>query len=99
MRSVRRELAERNFAFVESELNQERAAALVRAVRKVESAFQRCVHVGQLVDDVGHSLLHEYREAREAFVQSRWELCVHREAIGLNNHSWIDQIFPTPPRR
>lgn len=97
---VRRELAERNFAFVESELNQERAAALGRAVRKVEVHFERCHELRALLDGPdGSDLVDEYREARAAFEHARWQLCVHREAIGLNNHRWIDSIFPMPPRR
>jgi hypothetical protein len=100
VRRVRRDLAERNFAFVESELNQERASALARAVRKVEESHQRCTQLAERLDESSDiEVLHEYREAREGFIQSRWELCVHREAIRLNNHRWIDNTFPTPPRR
>lgn len=97
---MRRDLAERNFAFVESELNQERAAALGRAVRRVEASHQRCAQLVELLDESGDTqALVDYRDARAAFEQCRWELCVHREAIGLNNHRWIDGMFPMPPRR
>ncbi|MCU1359941.1 MAG: hypothetical protein JWN99_1230 [Ilumatobacteraceae bacterium] len=97
---VRRDLAERKFAFVESELNEERASALSRAVRKVETSHQRCAQLGAQLDESGDTeVLDDYRQARAAFEQCRWELCVHREAIGLNNHRWIDGIFPMPPRR
>lgn len=99
---MRREIAqhaERRFAFVESELNQERAAALGRAVHRVRTSFERCMELIPLADQHGGQALDEYRQARAAFDRSRWELCVHREAIGLNNHSWIDQTFPVPPRR
>jgi hypothetical protein len=103
---VRRELAERSFAVVESEINEERAAALGRAGRKVEARFQRCRALVEQIDaahaedaSTAAQLLDDYRAAREEFEQARWQLTVHREAIGLNNHSWIDRTFPTPPPR
>jgi hypothetical protein len=100
---VRRELAERSFAVVESEINEERAAALGRAGRKVETRFQRCHELIEQIDAADAStaaqLLHDYRAARDEFEQARWQLTVHREAIGLNNHSWIDRTFPRPPPR
>jgi hypothetical protein len=101
---VRHELAERNFAAVQSEIAEERAAALGRAGRKVEVQFERCQQLIEQLDgvtDAGprHELLAQYRQARDEFEHRRWQLCVHREAIGLNDHRWIDRIFPTPERR
>ena len=101
---MRRELLERNFAAVQSEIDEERAAALGRAGRKVQVQFERCQQLIARLDalPVGspmHDLLDEYRRARDEFEHRRWQLCVHREAIGLNDHRWIDRIFPTPERR
>ena len=101
---MKHEIAARNFAAVEVELNEERAAALGRAGRKVQVQFERCQQlVAQLDapdDDADpHQLLLEYREARDEFELRRWQLCVHREAIGLNDHRWVDRVFPTPARR
>jgi hypothetical protein len=101
---VKHEIAERNFAAVEAEINEERAAALGRAGRKVQVQFERCQQLIAQLDapeDLPdrHDLLAEYREARDEFEQRRWQLCVHREAIGLNDHRWIDRVYPTPARR
>ena len=102
-RPVRRELAERTFAVVESEIEEERAAALGRAGRKVEMRFETCRALHQQLEASDSSdraqLLRDYRAARDEFEHARWQLCVHREAIGLNNHSWIERTFPTPPPR
>lgn len=65
-----------------------------------EVSFERCHELRLLLDSSdGSDLVDEYREARAAFEHARWQLCVHREAIGLNNHRWIDNIFPMPPHR
>jgi hypothetical protein len=99
---VRHELAERSFAVVQSEVDQERASALGRAGRKVQEQFDRCQQlIGRIDANDGpiDELLAEYREARQAFEQRRWQLYVHREAIGLNDHRWVDRVFPMPARR
>ena len=101
---MKHEIAARNFAAVEAEINEERAAALGRAGRKVQVQFERCRGLLAQLDASDepvdrHELLAEYREARDEFELRRWQLTVHREAIGLNDHRWIERIYPTPARR
>jgi hypothetical protein len=100
---VRRELVERNYAAVVGEINNERAAALGRAGRKVEVAIERCRELAAVFEvasgpaDQRDALAH-YRQARQVFERARWELYVHREALNLNDHSWVDRAYPPPPR-
>ncbi len=102
---VNLQASEQAFAAVQSELAQERADALSRAGHKVQVEFDRCHRLLAQIDrhdhghDRRHELLAEYREARAAFEHRRWQLHVHREAIGLNDHRWVDRVFPTPERR
>jgi hypothetical protein len=101
---VHREHSEQAFAAVQTELAQERAEALARAGRKVQAEFDRCRSLLEQLDAAtqaseGHDLLVEYRAARAAFEHRRWQLHVHREAIGLNDHRWVDRVFPMPERR
>jgi hypothetical protein len=94
--------SEHAFAAVQTEIAHERADALARAGRLVQHEFDRCQRLlHQLDRGEGRpdEVLSEYRQARAAFEHRRWQLHVHREAIGLNDHRWVDRIFPTPERR
>ena len=99
--SVARDPINEYFVALEAELTEERAAALGRAGRKVETALQRCNDLLEhLTDAPGDAaLLDEYRGARTAFEQALWAYCVQRESLGLWDHSWVDRMCPTPPRR
>lgn len=101
---MRHQFVERSFAAVEAEINEERAAALGRAGRRVQAEFDRCRQLSARIDDAGEPgersrLLDEYRAAHAAFEHRRWQLHVHREAIGLNDHRWVDRVYPMPARR
>jgi hypothetical protein len=101
---VRHQFVERSFAAVEAEINEERAAALGRSGRRVQLEFERCRQLGVQIDRADEPgerqrLIDEYRAARAAFEHRRWQLHVHREAIGLNDHRWVDRVFPMPARR
>ncbi|MGE0000412.1 MAG: hypothetical protein AB7R77_27100 [Ilumatobacteraceae bacterium] len=100
------EQSEQAFAALQTELARERADALARAGRKVQVEFDRCHRLLAEIDAPTtthdtrrHDLLAEYRAARAAFEHRRWQLHVHREAIGLNDHRWVDRVFPMPERR
>lgn len=101
MRSSRSETC---FAAVQTELNGERAAALGRTGRRLEAALARCAYLEAELDaehapKCRQALTDEYREARGDSEQWRWKLCVQREALGLNDHAWVDRIYPTPVLR
>jgi hypothetical protein len=41
---------------------------------------------------------HRYNEARERAIKARWELLVHRQAVGftVGNHSYVHNAFRIP---
>lgn len=100
------DLAERWFAALQAELNEERAAALGRTGRQIDEQLARCRALEVRLDvtddadtDVSDEVLEQYRAARVEFERWRWELCVQREALGLYDHRWVEHIYPTPARR
>ena len=43
---------------------------------------------------------HRYNEARERAIKARWELLVHRQAVGftVGNHAYVHNVFRIPDR-
>lgn len=41
---------------------------------------------------------HRYNDARERAITARWELLVHRQAVGftIGNYSYVHNVFPIP---
>jgi hypothetical protein len=98
------EHSQRRHAAVEAEIDGERGAALGRAGRKLEAQFERCQALAADLDAApdgpdADAALAAYREARDEFEQLRWSYQVHREALNLLDHRWIDRHYPLPPRR
>jgi hypothetical protein len=96
--------AERAYAAVQHELDEERAAVLGRTGRRLEEALGKCAALGLLLDattdDVTRAtLLTEYRAARASSEDWRWRLHVQREALGLTDHRPVDRIHPPAERR
>ena len=101
---MRASRSETHFGAVQTELNGERAAALGRTARGLEAALARCAYLGSQLEgedatESRDALTAEYRAARNDSERWRWKLCVQREAIGLNEHSWVDRVYPTPTVR
>ena len=97
-----REVAELRHAAVVAELNEERAATLGRADRRISDARERGLEALTRLD-AGHGERHEvlsaYRSARSEMDHWRWVLTVQREALGLYDHRWVDSLYPPLPRR
>jgi hypothetical protein len=107
------EHSERAFNAVQSEIDSERAAALGRAGRRVESTFARCQALladldsraedsaaeNNGADGAHHDRLAAYRAVRAEFDRAMYAYLVQREAIGLPDHRAIRHAFPRPPRR
>lgn len=93
--------SERLFNSVQAEIDDERAAALGRAGRRVERAFARCQLLLRELDgtDVDDGVTVDYRAARAEFDHAMYAYLVQREAIGLLDHRAIRHAFPRPPRR
>src|SRR3954466_6812402 len=92
--------AERRFEAVESELDQERASVLRRYGRRVEEAIARCRDRLAPLDgaDTG-ATIDAYRAERRAALDAVADLCLQREMLGLNDHTWVHRIYRVPPRR
>lgn len=97
--SAHHQHSERAFNVVQGEIEAERAAALGRAGRRVETAFARCQALLADVHAAIDEQVDEYRAARTEFDQAMYAYLVQREAIGLLDHRAIRRAFPRPPRR
>ena len=88
-------------ASVERELNQERAAALLRIsgtldslIAQLQAARERLT---RLRGPDRERQVEEYRELRRQAVRYRWYLEVQREALGVRHHHRLDEFYEIPP--
>ena len=85
---------------LEQEILTEMAAALSRAAAKVDAALLRLEVTGKALDAAPEPALRQrFNTEREAALRARWELKVHREALGMYDNSEINTHYPVPPRR
>lgn len=82
------------------ELNEERAAALMRISRTLESLIEQ-LHAladrARTVDEPHRSReIAAYRELRQRALEYRWYLEVQREALGLRHHHRLDEFYAIP---
>jgi hypothetical protein len=88
------------YARLEQELHQERASALGRIGRTLESWLTRMevIRVAASRPDADHvRLAAEHAAARAAALRWRWYLEVQREAVGIRRHDRLDEMYPVPP--
>jgi hypothetical protein len=82
------------------ELQEERAAALNRISRTLESLIDQLrdtrARLSGLPEHEKAAALREYRELRERARKYRWYLEVQREALGLRSHTVIDEFYRIP---
>lgn len=85
---------------MEAELNKERAGALGRTARTLETHLDKCAQLAKQLElaasDARARLLAEYREEYALALKWRWYLCIQREAMGLRRHDDVDRIYPPP---
>ena len=86
---------------VTRELNEERAAALLRISRTLESLIAQVQTAGDALAGVTGAdrprAMTAYRELRQRALQYRWYLEVQREALGLRQHHRLDEFYKVPP--
>ncbi|MBK7401445.1 MAG: hypothetical protein IPJ34_35620 [Myxococcales bacterium] len=87
---------EKQLAAIEREIVQEMAGALGRAEKKVEDALAACQALAPSVHD--ERTLAAYGAAREHYLRMRWELRVHRDALGFGLDPRFEQRWPQLPR-
>ena len=82
------------------ELNEERAAALMRIsntltslIAKLHEARERFAH---LRESDRPDAIREYQKLREQAQTYRWYLEVQREAIGFRRHEGLEQFYRIP---
>lgn len=95
---ARREWAEARFAATQAELNEERASALERLGRRLEVSYARYLAAAEARRDDDPGTVTAHRDARAAFEALRWELTVHREALGLTDHRFVERTYPMAER-
>ena len=86
---------------VESEIAQEKAAALGRAGERLEEALATLAALvqafGSTNDETPRAELRAaYRAVRARVRTARLHLLIQREALGLRSHRVVDQQFPEP---
>jgi hypothetical protein len=94
-----REAAQRHDRVLQ-ELNEERAAALRRIGRTLESLIRQARESAERVDGLAGAErereLRRYRETRRRAVRYRWYLEVQREAVGMRHHGVLDEFYRVP---
>jgi hypothetical protein len=82
------------------ELNEERAAALARISRTLESLISQLQqardHVFAASPDNREHAIGVFRELRSRALEYRWYLEVQREAMGMRHHHNLDEYFKIP---
>jgi hypothetical protein len=82
------------------ELNEERAAALVRISRMLESLIGQLhaarVHIANSDEITRQREIARYHELHRLAIRYRWYLEVQREALGLRQHHTLDEFYAIP---
>ena len=96
----RREVSDR-YDRLQRELTEERAAALLRISRTLESLIAQLesvrARIAQAAAADRERELAQYRELHRQALQYRWYLEVQREALGLRHHHRLDEFYRIPP--
>ena len=96
-----------SFRDIEREIVSEMAQALGMSEEKLERALLELDVIAHRIKSLGDSpdaqrladLEARYDAQREVCLRRRWELEVHREAVGFKNHAALDKLHPIPPKR
>jgi hypothetical protein len=95
--------ASRTRESLEKEILREMAAALGRAEDKLNVALLRLELAGRSLEaardpvDRG-AAVDDFNARRDDAVRARWELTIHREAIGFRRNDILEQLYPIPPK-
>lgn len=89
---------------LEKEIVQEMASALGRAGDKVDYALLRLDLVAQAIEQAPdpatrRKKISRWNELREEAIDARYELRIHREAVGIRQNRVLEAMYPIPPRR
>jgi len=88
---------------LETEIIREVAQALGRSEDKVNHALLELELAARAADEAPDhdrpARIARFNQLREAALQARQYLRIHREAVGFRRHHDLDQLYPIPPRR
>lgn len=89
---------------LEKEIVQEMASALGRAGDKVDYALLRLEVVARAIDEAPspgerRARIARWNVLREEAIQARYELRIHREAVGIRSNRVLETMYPIPPRK
>ena len=94
------EKAQSGHAHVLRELHEERAAALARIARRLETLLTGLRELRTQAEQTGEEertgLRARYDVLREQALEYRWYLEVQRESIGIRSHALLDELYPVP---
>ena len=97
-----RETVQSGHAHVLRELNEERAAALTRIARRLDTLLTGLRELRMQAEQTGAegraALQDRYDVLREQALEYRWYLEVQRESIGIRSHTLLDELYPVPGR-
>jgi len=87
---------------LEREILHEMACALGRAEDKVNVALLRLELAekalrGATGPEQRRARALAFNSCRHAALSARWELAIHREAIGLRRNDLLERLYPIPP--
>ena len=95
-----RETAQSGHARLLRELNEERAAALARIARRLDTLLTELRELRTQAEHIGEEgragLRRRYDVLREQALEYRWYLEVQRESIGIRSHALLDELYPVP---
>lgn len=86
---------------LETEIIREMAAALGRAEDKVNAALLELELAGRAlataVAGERRRCAASFNARRATALRARWELLIHREALGMRRNDVLEQLYPIPP--
>jgi hypothetical protein len=87
---------------LEREIIEEMAHALRRTDDKLGRALHQLELAGRELETASDrrergARVATYNQQRQRALQARWELIIHREALGFRRHDDVDRIHPIPP--
>lgn len=89
---------------LEKEIVEEMASALGRAGDKVDYALLRLDLVARSIEEAPTPAqrrrhIARWNQLREEALEARYQLRIHREAVGLRRNAALEKLYPIPARR
>ena len=95
-----RETVQSGHAHLLRELNEERAAALARIARRLDTLLTGLRELRTQAEQTGGEgqaeLCARFDIQRGQALKYRWYLEVQRESIGIRSHRLLDELYPVP---